>query len=280
MKKPALATITLRPVPLFVFACVFLSPSAARGGAWVREAGEAYLKASASRFASDEIFEAKGGGTVPGPDFRDDTLDLYGEYGFSPRWTGVASVMAKMLSSGGRDRTGVSDAWFYAKRLLKTDPVVLSAQAGVKVPLGYSGRPIPPLGEGQIDFEGRVLAGKSLYPRPFYASAEAGYRKRNGDFSDEIVYLAETGVFLGRSALVKLVYDVVESRSNDTASKAPNRHPNVFDKEYTQLSAGVAWFRPGGFGVEVFYRTLLTGGNAAKGDTIGVSAFWQGFLRR
>lgn len=263
-----------------------LFPSLAQAGAWVRQRGETYSKLSVSHFSSDEIYEHSGNRKINGPEFTDNSLFLYAEHGITNDWTTIASVEFKSLQyeSTGTVKTthnesGPGDLWLFAKRGLMKDPFVLSAQFGVKIPLGYDEKNFPPLGEGQIDLETRLLIGKSFYPFPAYGSAEVGYRKRNGDFSDVIPFLAEAGVYARRNILIKLVVDGISNLTNDRAGQiGVERAPNVFDKEYMKLSPALIFFGPMGYSMEIYYETFLSGANTAAGNTIGLGIAWQGFL--
>lgn len=280
----AFHAITARAGALALFAAALCLPISLRAGAWTREAGEAYAKIALSHYEADEIFAAKGNNKIDGPDFTDDALSVYGEYGLTPAWTGIASMAMKTLRSENpgivtRREAGPGDAWVFLKRALLRGPVVLSIQGGVKIPLGYDERTIPPLGDGQIDYEARVLAGRSFFRGRSYGNAEIGFRKRNGDFSDEFPYRLEGGIFLGRPALVTLSLDGVSNATNDTASKAPGRAPHVFDEEYQKLGSSLILFVGGGAALEAFYEQVIAGGNTSAGRTIGLGVSWQGRIR-
>ena len=51
----------------------------------------------------------------------------------------------------------------------------------VKIPETYDEDDDVPLGNGEYEFEGRLLYGKSMWPViPGYVNLEAAYRKRSG----------------------------------------------------------------------------------------------------
>ena len=215
----------------------------ARAGAWLREPGEVYAKLGLSRQTADRLFGAKSNKRLPTAELTDDAVDFYAEYGLHPRWTSVASLslrrMEREANGPSVENAGPADLWLFAKRGLLTAPFVLSTQFGVKLPLGYSKRATVPLGDGQIDYEGRVLVGKSVGRA--YGGAEIGYRKRNGDLSDQLPFRIETGVSLTSQVLLTLSLDGIENRTNDAAGTTPldRRAANIFDKEYMNFSPGV-----------------------------------------
>ncbi len=257
-------------------------PVAAHAGAWVREKNEVYSKIAWTRFESDQVYEHSKNRKRAGPDFESRTVSFYAEYGFTPKWTGITSLDYKSQTSKSTGTasadSGAADAWFHAKRAFLTAPFILSGQVGAKIPLGYDERHVPPLGDGQIDLEARLLAGKSFQlGAPGYGNAEIAYRKRNGDFSDEIPYRLEAGVFPLKRILLKLALDGITNLSNDRASDiGATRTANVFDQEYMKLSPGLIFFLNSGFSIDVYYETTLSGANASAGRSLGIGVAWQG----
>jgi hypothetical protein len=263
---------------------VFMSALASvYGGAWPREKNELYSKISYSNFSSDQTYQAKGNKKAAGPDFTDQTISLYNEYGFTDSFTGILTLNYKALDydvAGIKSKeSGLADAWVYLKKSILKEPFVLSFQGGAKFPLGYDDQAIPPLGQGQIDVEERVLVGKSFYPLPLYANAEIGFRKRMGDYSDELPFRIEGGWSILKSLLLKVSLDGISNRSNDAASKTSNRAPNVFDQEYMKFSPGLIFFLPHNFALDIYYESVVSGGNTAAGDTIGIGVSWLGKIR-
>jgi len=260
-------------------------PSLTQAGAWPREKNETYSKISLSQFKADQIYGPKKNKKLASPDFTDNTLSLYSEYGFTSDWTGIASLDYKSMESKDHGSTssesGFGDAWLHLKRGLLRTPFVLSTQVGIKLPLGYNENHTPPLGEGQIDLEARLLMGRSfkLGP-PGYGNAEIAYRKRNGDFSDVIPYRLETGVWVSKPILFKLSLDGVSNLSNDVASNLQsNSTDNVFDQEYLKFSPALIFFLKRGFSIDVYYETTIAGANASVGKSVGIGLAWQGKVR-
>lgn len=245
------------------------------GGAWVREEGGFYVKAALARTEADRLFNTRRD-RVPTTTYRDTGLSLYGEYGLTPAWTAIASLEAKDARRGGARSTGPADLWIAGKRLLLSGPFVLSAQLGAKLPMGYAERSRMPLGEGQVDLEARVLAGKSFGRA--YGSAEIGYRKRNGDYSDEVPFRVEGGVRFVPRAMLLVSLDGWNTTGNDRASKAPSGslHPNVFDKEFMSLRPALLFFLTPALSLEVFHKIPVDGANATADKSFGIGVAWEG----
>ncbi len=142
--------------------------------------------------------------------------------------TFLSSVYYKWLSYRDdyvHDRSnGVGDLELGVRYSFLDAPVVLSLQGLVKYGELY-GSEAPEIGDGQNDFEIRLLAGKSLWPFPGYAGLEIGYRFRSGAPSDEVRYLAEFGVnftsrFYGR-VKVDGIWGVGNAHSDDPPPELP-----------------------------------------------------------
>jgi len=270
---------------VFIFTLAAAAVQMAWAGAWTREEGETYSKISFLSVDSDQTFGPKGNNKLDGPDYDESTLAVYSEYGFSPNWTGIVSFSHKTVESsttGARgSESGLADAWFLLKRRLLVSPVVLSAQVGAKIPLGYDREHLPPLGDGQEDYEFRLLAGRSIGILSGYANAELGYRRRSGDLSDELPFVLEAGIFPIRRLLVKGLVEGVSNLGNDRASDlGVTLGPNIFEEEYTKAGAALIVFLDRGFSVEVSYDSVIAGGNTSLSNTLGIGLSWQGKLRK
>lgn len=267
---------------IFIFGILFCIPHTLVGGAWTRQKNEVYSSISYSQFISNEIFTPKGNKKIPGPDFTDNSLNYYLEYGHSKTLTGILLISYKDIKSTQGDsvqkETGISDIWVNIKKRVYDGPVIVSAQVGMKLPVGYDEKNIPPLGEGQIDTDYRMLAGKSLYPFPLYLSGEIGYRKRNGDWSDEVIYVMETGGNISQRILVKVTYEKTDNRTNDTASTAPLGTTMAFDKEHEKISSSIIIQIHDNYHVDVGYSTLISGSNESTGETFFLGVAYKGSL--
>lgn len=75
---------------------------------------------------------------------------------------------------------------------------VVAVQAGVKVPSGYDETDAPSLGPGQTDMEALLLIGRAFGTRNAwgsgYAYGSAGYRYRDEDPTDQLLYGLELGM--------------------------------------------------------------------------------------
>ena len=191
-------------------------------GAWTQPRGGYYAKISGSYLYTEEELNYKGDRLDlfeehPGfgdASFRDLGVAVYGEYGHTDRITLVAFLPFKALRAervallgGGllrqreiRNTIGLGDLWLSVRTRLVTEPLIISMQTGLKVPLGYDDQPDndgPRLGSGDFDGEIQLLAGKSLHPLDAYVSGGVGYRRRGGRLNDEVLYSIEGGYTRG-----------------------------------------------------------------------------------
>jgi hypothetical protein len=156
--------------------------------------------------------------------FRDISVIIYSEYGLTDWLTFIGELPFKSLtlkrSVAGfyaRDElattSGFADLTLATKLRIINDPVALSIQGGIMIPLGYEKQPQnngPRLGSADVNFEGHILFGTSFYPIPMYFSGSVGYRYRTGDLNDEIIFTGEVGYTLGRFFL-KTYVEVLRS---------------------------------------------------------------------
>lgn len=169
-------------------------------GAWTAKEGASYNKFAFNYFFSDENFDSDGNRVSAGSDFTDVNLTVYVEYGIRDNVTAFFSVPYKWIETeldggGGSETNGIGDQDIGLRyNFFNDDSGVLSIQGLIKIPDPLDENPGDlPLGNGQTDYEIRLLYGKSLYPIPIYFGLEGGYRFRTQDPSDEYRYLAEIG---------------------------------------------------------------------------------------
>lgn len=262
-----------------IAACV-VSSSPADAGAWLQEKGGGYLKVAFASFRSDEAFDATGrtvpldaGGTASG-DYTDVSFSTYLEYGLHDRITLIASVPIKQASKGDDRTVGIGDFVAGLRAPLYDGPLFVSISSCLKLPLyGESQSASPSLGTAGVDGDLRLLAGRSFWPMPAYATAEVGYRRRHG-FADQVIYSAELGATLGRlETQVRLAGE--NSRVDPAAVVLDPANPNFGDQDFLNLGVGAA-IRAGTVQLTFDAIRTVSGRNTAKGTylSIGVAHAW------
>lgn len=215
-------TMSINVYFVMVMSLLILGSNVLQGGAWVQKKGGYFLKFGSGFHRTGQEFNYLGEKINIFEDlevyentaYQEFKLKVYSEYGLTSRLTLVADLPFKIATSeqtqisnyfdGGRRDTsftavGFGDFAFYTRLGILDGPLVLSLQPGVKIPLGYSTDKedeSPTLGTGDVDVEGALLIGTSLYPTPVYITGSVGYRHRSGRLHDEYFATIETGLTL------------------------------------------------------------------------------------
>jgi len=260
---------------------LLLAAPSLRAGAWTPEKGKTYLKLAATQFSSLANFDVNGNRFDPFEDFpdrysrfRDRNLSVYFETGLTHRLALYGTAVYKEIEQrtvlGFIEPVGVENSGFGNVELglryrLNQGPDVWSVALLAKLPYLYDEDELFSLGNGQEDFEGRLLYGRSL-GRGFYAGLEAGYRLRLEEPSDEYRFLAELGWSQGRFyTRAKLDgYRAVDDFEAQTGFSNPILSLQ-FDLTRLELTAGVDLGR--GWSLEYTYADTLDGKNTAAGNS-------------
>lgn len=147
---------------------------------------------------------------------------------------------------------------------------IVSVQGLFKAPWLYDEDADLPLGNGQIDVEGRALLGKSL-GKLGYFGIEAGYRFRAEDPVDEFRYLVEYGFDLSDNIYLRTKLDGTLGLGDvedfvDSANVANPSLPLVFDLGKLEYTAGYKINRV--WSLEVTGTTNIYGNNTLRGTNV------------
>ena len=254
-----------------------ISSSAALAGAWVAEKGSGYAKFGVQDYSADDFF----GTNEEFAEFNGTNLSFYGEEGLGKGFAIYGSILysdIEQLSTDGSQiqSEGFGDFEIGLRKQIVSKPFVLSASVLAKLPYLYDEDDELPRGNGQEDFEGRVLFGKSLHPYG-YVGLEAAYRARLEDPSDEIRYLVEYGVSFTKNFYFRTKLDGIEAVGNadvnvDAFAGNLSLGPQ-FDLGTLELTVGWNFDNnragtTGNWGVEVTYADNLFGTDILQGEGI------------
>lgn len=182
----------LRHLEAAALVCIAAAfPATAKASAWPLEKGRGQLILTQLYDSTDQSFGPDDDAVYP-VDFEKHEISVYGEYGLTPALTFVTRLAYQNVSleieSGADAARGLAASEVGLRQTLWRDErSVVSAQATVILP--GAGENVTDIffGDGETDFEARLLAGHSFSwrGRNGFAEAQAGYRLRGGDFANE-----------------------------------------------------------------------------------------------
>ena len=220
---------------LFFISC--LSITAQAGGGWPQPKGQGYFKLAQNYIGSDSFYNPDGEIiTITGTSLH--TSSLYGEYGFTKRFTGIVYFPffvrntlneVRYNQSGttvpGDEVNSIGDIDISFKYgLITNKPVVVSASLVLGLPTGQTAggsTQILQTGDGEFNQMIKIDASYSFYPKAFYVSAYAGFNNRTEGFSDEVRVGAEIGVVYKKFIPI-LKFNIVQSLFNGSAEVSQN----------------------------------------------------------
>lgn len=259
-------------------ATITLMSAQAQAGAWVAEKGKGYSKVGYSVYDADDFF----GEQEDFGEFEGDNVSYYGEYGLGNNWGVFGSVLYQSINQSTAsalqtENDGFGDLDLGVKYQWRAKPFVLTTSFLVKLPYLYDEDDTLPLGNGQEDYEAKVLIGKSLN-RYGYFGLELGYRLRSGVPSDEFRYLIEYGFSVNDKLYFRTKLDGTESANNadDVTTTAGNlsRTPE-FNIGKLELTAGYNFGEVDQqgrrWGAEFTYTDDLFGDETLKGSGVQIA---------
>jgi hypothetical protein len=267
---------------LLAILLVSVSASSGFAGAWTAKQGAFYDKLAFNYYNSHETFGSSGSrtGTANNGKFTDTNLSNYFEIGLFDSLTLVNSLSYKWLKNED-DSTitkgyGLGDVDLGLRyKLLDSDKIgIVATQLLVKIPGGYSTNDALPLGNGQYDTELRLLYGRSLWPLiPGYGNVEIGYRWRAKDPSDEIRYLIEFGVDLGRDFYTRAKLDGTIGMDNGKKLDTNGNPTSSNNFDLGKLDLTVGYKAAPNWGIEASYVPAIYGQNTAAGATYSFAVY-------
>jgi len=256
---------------LGLFSLLASLPATAHAGAWTAKQGDTYLKGAVNYFDTDSRF----GDQLPDfENFQDINFNVYLEHGLKDDLTFFATTSFKDIEQTSAGQTvsnsGIGDVDVGLRYNITNEPAVISIQGLAKLPYLYSETADLPLGNGQVDLEGKVLVGKSFGPAG-YVGLEAGYRYRAEDPVDEFRYLIEYGVDLSEQTYFRTKLDGIVGLGSagdvPLAVTAVNASlPIDFDLGKVEYTLGYKFKQ--GFAAEITGTTNVYGDNTLKGTNV------------
>jgi len=254
-----------------------LLPSQAFAGAWTAKQGDQYLKGAVNYFETSNRFGPEDGFE----NFRNINFNVYWEYGIQDNLTffstGSLTNLENQADGVETSQTGIGDIELGLRYRLIDGPVIVSVQGLFKAPYLYDDDADLPLGNGQEDFEGKILFGKS-FGKYGYGGLEAGYRFRTDDPVDEFRFLVEYGFDVNEQLYLRTKLDnIIAAQSSDVdddIALSPElalnpQLPLEFDLGRLEYTAGYKFTDT--LAGEITGTTAVYGDNTLSGTNIQVA---------
>lgn len=255
-------------------------PTQAFAGAWTAKKGENYLKGAVNYFETSSRFGPEG----TFENFQNTNFNVYWEHGVRDDLTffatGSLTDIENRADGVETSETGVGDIDVGLRYRLIDGPVIVSVQGLFKAPYLYDEDSELPLGNGQEDFEGKVLFGKSFGDLG-YGGLELGYRFRTDDPVDEFRFLVEYGFDLSDKVYLRTKLDGIHAAQSSDVEGAivdPDtifqvatnpQLPLEFDLGRLEYTAGYKINDT--LGAEITGTTAIYGDNTLSGTNIQVA---------
>jgi len=285
-----------------ILLALFLLPTPAHAQAWTQPKHHGYFKLTYGQSAAAEQYTTGGdlqpyARNVEGDAFLDRSYYLYAEFGLTDQATLVALLPYKQLTVRDGTRAHTTRAPGSAQLGLRVDlkpsykargtPHAVAAQFLLTLPTGYARNRTPAAGPGQVDVQGTLHYGASLWPLPAYTQVGLGLRLRSGLYAlshavdcdphlgvdclpdqqpvydEEWLFSGEIGASAGRWALVQILAFGVWSNQApvldfDPANPIPTR------QRYLKAGAGLTLYPVPAVGLSVQYFTTPAGRNTVR----------------
>jgi len=272
-------------------------------GAWAVRKNRCRLESNSKFYWADTDFDEDGSrqSKPNSGEYSELQTELKVDFGYTNRLNFLLSFPAKWARYEDDNvdlrEEGLEDLRFGAKYVLADDSAaarVTSVSASLKLPAGYDEEDSPPLGDGQIDGEVRLLVGQSFL-REFerrdalmappgtpgrdavrdraFVGWEIGYRWRNEEPADELVYFVQGGLYVAGGISLQGEIDGVDSIG-----------PRGEEEDYHIWRLGVQFRSQGGaspmrldgeLGFGLWYGETFAGENTAEGREVVCKFFCQ-----
>ncbi len=148
------------------------------------------------------------------------------------------------------------------KYLLFKDPFLGYLQFKMKFPLGFDEQAVASLGTHQIDGEIKFITAQHWPKMPGYTKFEIGFRGRNEEPTNEIIYYAQVGYDINKNILLEVSLDGQEGLA-DTGG---------IDEDYAKFTIGPV-FRLGLLNFKLGYGRTFAGKNTSAAEEIYSSLY-------
>ena len=273
---------------------LLLTTSASAGG-WVQKKGGGFFKLSQWWVIADQHFTDQG---LIDPNTTNGIFNtsIYGEYGFSERFTGIAYVplfsrayfnntvsgtTGEVLTPGEAINSFGDVDVSLKYGLVTKGPIAVSATLLLGLPLGNaSGGTAGNLqtGDGEFNQLLQIDAGKGFKVGKLdaYANAYVGFNNRTNGFSDEVRYGVEGGLtFLNKKVTGILRLYGVQSLKNGESTGVNSTSIFANNSQHLTLSPEINYHLTDRLGASFTYGTALAGQIIFANPSYSVGVFFK-----
>ena len=228
---------------LGLFLCTELNAAA-----WTLDQGHAQIINNFTYYTSDRYVDSDGHSS------KQDTYNKfeynpYMEYGLTDSITlGLSpsfQYVTQKIFGTDQDNYNLADSEFFVSKRLWTDGQnVISVQPLVKVPGAYDKNDLPVMGQSQVDYELRLLYGRSFGDQgKHYWNTEVAYRVRTETPGDEWRMATTLGYRINDRW--QILGEADGTFAADGAGNNSELLSNSFDYDLVKLQlSGIYWFNP------------------------------------
>jgi hypothetical protein len=238
---------------------------------WYLKQGEFYGETYNKYYWDNHKFDNKGKKKRWDYDgkYNEIRTELKLEYGIIDRLTLMFYTVAKEAhwkdSYKSCTKKGFTEVWPGVRFLLFEDPFICSLQLRVKIPLHYNEQAVPALGTHQTDEEIKILTAQRWPKLPGYTKFELGFKERNEEPTNEIVYFTQLGYNLTGNLILELTLEGVEGLA----------HTGEVEEDWTKGTFGPV-FKVGALNLKFGYGNTFAGKNTSAAEEIvfSIYTFW------
>lgn len=249
----------------------------AEGSPWLINPGDTNVQITSVQQEADEFWA--GDNKNPTPGNGDVTLDtvfvsinhgLTDDLALDLRFGYSESDTAVAPSENDFSDTTLGLTWrLHDEFLSESSAPSVAVRVAATIAGGYETSSISAIGDGANGVEASLLVGKVLSER-LAVAADIGYRYRDGDVDDELLFNLSGTYFVTPSLSATLAYHLVDSRG-DLDIGGPGFTPERFDEveeDIESVELSLAYALTPSISLNVGYAEIIDGRNTPKSDVV------------
>lgn len=244
------------------------SPWGLKQGTWYLEKSEFYGELYTKYYWNNHKFDDNGKKKRWDYDGKGDeiTTELKLEYGLTDKYTLMLYTVAKEAhwkdSFKSCTTRGFTEMWPGVKYLLSEKPFISYLRLRTKFPFDYSEEAVPALGKHQIDGEVKICTAQPWPKLPGYTKFELGFKARNEEPANEIIYFSQLAYNLTDNLIMELSLDGQEGLASTGG----------VDEDWLKYTVGPI-LKFGLLNIKFGYGNTFAGKNTSAADEVYLSVY-------